>query len=204
MTPSLFHGPEARGRAVLFSEEVGRPLREPLGDKGLKVADSREVVDLATLSGVGDKPPSLVLGPLDAATPEAADALLKTLEDLTEAPLRIVLWADHLSGVIPTIRSRTRAIWCPEGPTYLSPLAYLREDAEGLCEAILASDSVKILGILEGIGKDWPELLQALCLPLAEHLENPIAIETWLSIRRVLDGRGTVLTAADALLPGEM
>lgn len=200
MTPTLFHGPEARDRAVNLSEEVGHPLSDPVGDAGLKVEDARMIIALAMQSGVGDKPPSLVVGPLDQATPEAADALLKTLEDLTEAPLRIILWADFLSGVIPTIQSRTRAVWCPPGPTYLSPLAHLGEKAEALCGAVLEGDQVKILERLAEADKEWVDLLQALCIPLSEHLEDPKAIEAWVQIRKVLDGRGSPLTAADALL----
>jgi len=201
MTPALFHGPEARDCAIALSERIGRPISLPMGDAGLKVDDSRAIIELATLSGVGDKPPSLVIGPLDRATPEASDALLKTLEDLTEAPMRLILWADYLSGVIPTIRSRTRPTWCPPGPTYLSSVAYLAEEAEALCAAIRDGDYVKILGLLEKVGKDWPDLLQALCKPLSHHLEERVAIETWISVRKVLDGKGSSLTAADALLP---
>lgn len=200
-TPMLFHGPEARNKALHLSEEVGRPLRDPIGDEGLKVADSRLVVDLAQYPGVGDKPPSLVIGPVDRATPEASDALLKTLEDLSEAPLRIILWANYLSGVRGTIRSRTRGVWCPPGPTTPSPVAHLRDEAKSLCDALLEKNTGKILGILEDVEKGWPELLQAVCEPLSGRLEEPEAIRAWLAIRRVLDGRGTVITAVDALLP---
>lgn len=206
MTPTLFHGPEARDSAVLLSEERGRPVRAPMGDSGLKVDDSRLIVELATLSGVGDKPPSLVIGPIDGATPEAADALLKTLEDLTEAPLRLVLWADHLAGVIPTIRSRTRAAWCPPGLTYQPSYSYLSEQAQTLCVALLKADGAGVLGVIEDTEKDeWLDLLQAVCEPLAESVsKGPEAIEAWLSIRSVLDGRGSLLTAADALLPEKL
>lgn len=201
MTPTLFHGPEARDAAVRLSEEVGHPLSDPVGDSGLKVDDSRTIVRLAGQPGVGDKPPSLVVGPLDMATPEASDALLKTLEDLTEAPLRIILWADYLSGVIPTIRSRTRAVWCPPGPTYLAPTAYMNDLAATLCEAILAGDEAKILERLGDAEKDWPDLLLALCEPLCGHLDNPKVIETWVRVRSILDGKGSPLVAANALLP---
>jgi hypothetical protein len=144
------------------------------------------------------------VGPLDQATPEAADALLKTLEDLTEAPLRIILWTDYLSGVIPTIRSRTRAVWCPPGPTYLAPFSYMNEEAASLCEAVLDADHLKVMKHLSEAGKDWPDLLQALCGPLSGHLETKRAIETWVRIRKVLDGKGSYMVAVDALLPEVM
>ena len=96
MTPILFHGPLGRDEAVSKASKVGRRVSNPVGDKGLKVADSRKIVEISGSSGVGDKPPSVVVGPLDKATPEASDALLKTLEDLGSGPLRIILWANHL------------------------------------------------------------------------------------------------------------
>jgi len=133
MNPQLFHGPEGRTRAVQWSFDTGRPASDPVGDEGLKVDDSRLIVHLANQGGVGDKPPTLVIGPLDRATVEASDALLKTLEDLAGGPLRIALWADYLVGVPLTIRSRTRAIWCP-GVVRL-PKA-LKQTAEGLVSAV--------------------------------------------------------------------
>jgi len=202
--PFLFHGPEARGRAVSHANDAGRVLSEPIGDKGLKVDDARCIVELASRSGVGDRSPTLVVGPLDRATPEAADALLKTLEDLAEAPLKLVLWADHLGEVVSTIRSRTQEIWCPPGPNYLDPLHVHEDQAQSLCEAVLAEDPVKILGILEEVDQDWPYLLRALCIPLSREIlgENPeVALRVWLRLRPALDGRGGILAAADALLP---
>lgn len=211
MTPTLFHGPSARDRAVALSLTLGRPVSDPLGDSGLKVDDSRALVELASSSGIGDRPPSVVVGPLDAATPEASDALLKTLEDLCEGPLSIVLWADHLRGVSGTIQSRTFAVWCPEGPTTPDPLAYLKEPAQNLAKALMENDPVKILGVLEDLtekkdgAKDWPDLLLATCQFLAPGLQDevlrPRVIEVWDRIRTVLDGKGSILTAANALLP---
>lgn len=211
MTPTIFHGPSARDRAVALSIQLGRPVSEPIGDAGLKVDDSRALIELASSSGIGDRPPSVVVGPLDASTPEASDALLKTLEDLCDGPLSIVLWADHLRGVSGTIQSRTFAVWCPEGPTTSDPLAYLREPAQALAKALIENDPVKILGVLEDLSekkdgaKDWPDLLLATCAFLALSVQDetlrPNVLDAWGRIRRVLDGKGSILTAADALLP---
>jgi hypothetical protein len=204
MTPALFHGPEARDRAVARGLELGRPISEPIGDAGLKVDDSRKIIALTAHGGIGDRPPSLVIGPLDQATPEASDALLKTLEDLAEGPVRLVLWADYLHEVIPTIRSRTLAEWCPAGQHYLSPLAYMDDNAKSLCEAVLEQDQVRILGVLTEVGKDWPDLLRAVCAEFTEHVEGEhhlLILSTWERIREALkDSRGSILIAADALL----
>ena len=207
-TPPLFHGPEARDRAVQKALSEGRLVSEPVGDKGLKVDDSRRVVEISMNPGVGDKPPYVVIGPLDAATPEAADALLKTLEEVENTPLRIVLWADYLGEVIPTIRSRTHQIWCPPGRTWLDPLAWKEESAKSLLKAWGAQDWIRVLGILTEESKEWPELLRALCTLLPGSLtggdgDQKILI-LWASLREVLDGKGSYLLALDALLPQEM
>lgn len=211
MTPTLFHGPGSRDKAVELSKKLGRPVSEPIGDAGLKVDDSRAIIEMADSSGIGDAPPSVVVGPLDAATPEASDALLKTLEDLCDGPLSIVLWADHLRGVSGTIQSRTRAVWCPPGPRTPDPLAYMSDRAKVLAAALLEEDEVKILGVLEDLSetkegaKDWPDLILAACAVLSGKItEDKLCgkvVEVWGRLRPVLDGKGSILTAADALLP---
>lgn len=206
-TPSLFHGPEARDRAVQKVTLEGRMVIEPVGDKGLKVDDSRQVVEISLNPGVGDKPPFVVIGPLDAATPEASDALLKTLEEVQNTPLRIVLWADYLGEVIPTIRSRTHAIWCPPGRTWLDPLSWKEDSARGLLKAWLAEDWVRVLGLLSEQSKDWQDLVRALVniLPTAMTGEGGDRIMLlWESLRPVLDGKGSYLVAVDALLPQDL
>jgi len=205
MTPKLYHGPAARDIAVAAGVSAGRPLRDPMGDAGLKVDDSRIIVEMAQNPGVGAKPPTLVVGPLDIASPEALDALLKTLEDLSESPLRLLLWADHLSGVTPTILSRTHETWCPASSNHLDNLHHLKGDALRLCGAALEQDRVRICSILHEAGKEWPDLLRALCAPLAQKMCDisspaPTAALLWRRVRRVLDGKGSHLVAVDALL----
>jgi len=186
--------------------EQGRPISDPVGDAGLKVADSREIVVLALNSGVGSKPPTLVLGPLDQATIEASDALLKTLEDLTEAPLQIFLWADFLSGVRPTILSRTHPQWCPAPPGSPDLLGHLREDALSLCAALLVGDPVGILAALKR-AEDRESLVESLLSCLAEEVqegEDPVpSLRVWEDLRPVLSDAKNLLTVCDALLPAE-
>jgi hypothetical protein len=212
-TPFLFHGPMARDRAVERAEAIGRPLSDPIGDAGLRVEDSRTIVLLSNQSGVGDRAPSLVVGPLDGATPEAADALLKTLEDGSSGPLRLVLWADYLGGVRSTIRSRTHSVWCPvraEDRSWIDPLHYLEEDAQKLLGHFLKEDWGRVIPAVLAAGKDWAPLLEALCAKFPEVLERgearecALLLDRWPRIRRALDGRGGPTLAVDALLPREM
>lgn len=111
VTPFLFYGPSAFEEATNLASKVGF-LLDPVGRDGLKVQDSRDLVTLALEGVVGESAPSVVVGPLDTATVEAADALLKTLEE-TEGTrlLNIVLWAGDINGVRPTVQSRCHCVW---------------------------------------------------------------------------------------------
>ena len=198
-SPVLFHGPLARHEAVTVAASKGRMISDPIGDGGLKVDDSRRIVSLAGMSGIGDKRPVIVVGPLDQATPEAADALLKTLEDLSEGPLLILLWTDYLGGVIGTIRSRTSHQWCPPNKGWTS--LFVDEHSEGLYEAWAASDAAKVMEIIYQRQRDWKALLQGFCEVLAERSStSKRAAKTWLQVRHLLDGKGSHLIAATALL----
>lgn len=199
----LYHGPEARDRAVAEGDRLGRPISDPIGDEGLSVEDSREIVLHALNSGVGDRAPSLVIGPLDKVKSSAAsDALLKTIEEVSTKPLRLVLWADELGGVSQTIRSRCAEVWCPAGARWRDPLEYKRDAARALREAILTQDPVRILAFLEE-EKDWPELAQALTKELANSVcDHPLAVaHVWAELREILGGQGGVLVLADAIVP---
>ncbi len=198
-SPTLFHGPLARSAAVAHAQQAGRLISDPIGDGGLKVADSRLIVEMATNAGVGDKQPVVIVGPLDRATPEAGDALLKTLEDLAEGPLVILLWADYLGGVIGTIRSRTLDRWCPPNERWNSP--FMDEHAEALFAAWDKGDAAACLGVIYDRKKDWQALLQGFCEVVAERDSNsPKTARVWPLVRPLLNGKGSYLNAASALL----
>lgn len=110
-TPILFYGPSAQEEAINLASSVGFFL-ESIGKDGLKVQDSRDLVALSLEGVVGESVPSVVVGPIDRATVEASDALLKTLEE-TEGTrlLNIILWAEDLHGVRLTIQSRCNCVW---------------------------------------------------------------------------------------------
>jgi len=198
MTPILFHGPGARTEAVNSSNAPGfRPVSDPVGDGGLKVDDSRTLVEIASVAPVGDKKGSLVLGPLDRATPEAADALLKTLEDLAEGPVRLFPWAWDLAGVLPTIRSRTLHRWCP-GP---DPLGYLKGPADKLVEASLSERLATVAELLsEMTDGEREDLLVAAQAPLLKAGEKGLGI--WARLRPLISGRGVSRLPAIVALMG--
>lgn len=181
-------------------------VSDPIGDEGLSIEDSRKITELSMSSGAGDRRPSLVAGPLDRTkSPNALDALLKTIEEISTKPLYLVLWADHLAGVIPTIRSRTVVEWCPATVTTPTPYAWLDEKVDHLLKAMLADDTMRVLNALESAEKgEWADLLKAALPKMASEVngENArIVVSLWERVRPILDGNGSVLVAADALLP---
>ena len=206
-TPRLFHGPSARDEAVRAAAEAGRPIADPVGDAGLKVSDSRAVVDLVVGGAIGDAVPTLVVGPMDGATPEASDALLKTLEDLTEGPVVLSLWADWVGGVVPTIRSRVSEVWCPAVAGTLDPLSPFLQagaSAAGCAMSGAVGDAIGI--VIEHEGTEG-ELLRAAARALTPHIQSEDtdvaekALIVWRRIRLALR-RPTRLSAMRALIGG--
>lgn len=108
----LFHGPSAEANArrqlVTFGD-----LLKAFGEEGLKIAESREIVELMGNAPMGDRPGVLLIGPVDHAAPASTDVLLKTLEEFDSSVIRPVLWAHDEAEVSPTIRSRCLRRWCP-------------------------------------------------------------------------------------------
>lgn len=110
MSSFLFYGPGARKEA--FSrEKKGRRLGGPFGDQGLKVDEARKIVELLNNLPPGRKKCMLVIGPMNRATQAASDVLLKSLEEPPKK-VEMVLWAEDLNGVLPTILSRCWPRWC--------------------------------------------------------------------------------------------
>jgi hypothetical protein len=159
----LFHGPGVRGR---FSSES--PLR---------VDTARDICSQAQFGGSGE----WVLGPLDDATRDALDALLKLLEE-HDPSKKWMLWAYDLGLVPKTIRSRmdeTVFLPPPEGePELAQEMADL---GFALVRAALARDVAFIYQKVHAVDQEQvPELLVG--------LENaltvlPGAIQLWPSLR---------------------
>ena len=147
----LFHGPLAQECAHDFADELGRLLHEPFGLEGLKIAESRDIIELMNATPLGDEPGVLIIGPMDHAWPSATDVLLKTLEDFDPAILRPVLWAHDEAGVRPTIRSRCLRKWCA-GPEIRDE--ELLGAIKTLVDGSLKGDRAVVIETLKGIKGD--------------------------------------------------
>lgn len=126
MLPELYCGEGARTAARLRAQEVlGAPLRlhpDFLGvegeDRWLGIGEIRGLILWARYGPVAGPRRVSVVGPAERLTPEAANSLLKLLEDIPPH-LTLILYAEAPDRVIPTVRSRcalrlvppSREIW---------------------------------------------------------------------------------------------
>lgn len=187
MSTILFHGPASRDMALKEADVLGRLLAPPLGDDGLKVDVAREVVEVLSAVPVGDDLGVIVIGPFESATPEAADALLKTLEDFDPRFVRPLLWSLDMGDIPPTIRSRCLAVWCPtkEGA---SPEASYMPAARALCEAALARRTAALIEHLAEQKGAELEIMMAAAQVLVTQEEWSLKgrLILWSSIRETL------------------
>ena len=166
----------------------------------MKVEEARQIVELAGGGVIGDAEPTLVVGPIDAATANAADALLKTLEDL-RGRVTLVLWARDDREVIPTIRSRTRSVWCPATERTLDPVVPYEKDARTLVEGFMSGNDDVVLSLVDKHSRNLDVLVLALDRALSEVVSDPRSVGVWSELRECRS-RPTVLTVVSALLGG--
>jgi hypothetical protein len=205
-TPFLFYGPGAFEAASKMAAEIGEPL-PPVGGEGLKVKDSRDLVTLAIEGVVGESQPSVVVGPMNSATPEAADALLKTLEEVGGIQLlRFVLWSENLYGVIQTIQSRCNCIWSPGS---------IDNSVDGSVEEFLdffmEGKHAEAIGVLSG-QSDWGGFLSSVTDLISMRIhgcsdsDSEKMRDLWFKIRPLMDtkyaGRAGVILPVSRIFCG--
>jgi DNA polymerase III subunit delta' len=103
----------------------------------IKIEQVRDIGDFVTLTTHRGGYRVLVIRPAEAMQPAAANALLKTLEEPPPHTL-IVLVSDRPARLLPTIRSRCRALVL-EKPAREAALAWLREESVQAPDAALAA-----------------------------------------------------------------
>lgn len=194
-SPVLFHGPGAHGAALTTARGLGRLLRE-FGEGGLKIADSRELLEVMSGAPVGDGAGVVVVGPMDHAQQVATDVLLKTLEEFDADQVRPVLWAHDETEVSPTIRSRCLRRWCP-GSWQLDEERMVL--ARELVDAAVDGHVVSIIKLLED--QVPRSILEAAAVALSERGIDQHTQPLWLSLRAALSvGNPSATEALAALL----
>ena len=185
MSICLFHGPRARTVALERATAYGRFLR---AFDDLKVEATREIVDCLSTPPIGDGMATLLIGPLDEATPDAADSLLKILEEHNAKYIQPFLWALDLSFVIPTIRSRTLQEWCPPEDPKVTPEAPYLATATSLCESALKHRTAAVIESLEEHRGQELEIMRAAAEVLSKKTEWSLKrrLTLWESLREIL------------------
>lgn len=144
----LFHGPGGRSSALVDAKVRGKLSCEPIGEGGLKVDESRALIEMLLMPFPGNEKKSFVVGPMDEANVNASDALLKSLEDLDHSKYVLNLWAADVMNVSPTIQSRCAARWCYEpGPGDLVDDSEIFPKALDILDAYRKKDYLAILEI---------------------------------------------------------
>lgn len=180
-SPILFHGPGARRAAMAKVSVIGRLIHEPFGEKGLKIAESREIIELMNSAPVGDKPGVLVMGPMDRATRSSQDVLLKNIEEFDDRIVRPILWAFDETEVVATIRSRCLRQWCPGA---MSRDEEAIEAARSAVDCSLIRDVPGLVEVLKD--KDPRAVLEATAQVLAEGGIDDSTKNLWEQVRAVL------------------
>jgi hypothetical protein len=121
-------------------------VHNPISD--LKVDGVRKLIELFT-QVYPHRNPCLVAGPLDEADPRALDILLKRVEEPTPNSPTLILWANDLGGVPPTIRSR-----CGEKFHYAPVMRHnLYEEAKALFDGLRADNHLGAMMVLKQVEK---------------------------------------------------
>lgn len=189
----LFHGPGSEEAGHRAATSHGRIL--PFTGSSLKKDGARDLVSL--LSSRTMVATSVLVGPIDEASPATSDVLLKVIEELDPRGVKPFLWAWDLGGVSLTLRSRCILQFCPgvdaRTESYLPSArnllkAYTQGDWATLIESVQSEDDAVLL-------------LRAVSEILAPHLCQPQPdlryVHLWETLRPLFDG--STLTPARVL-----
>lgn len=180
MSSYLYYGPGSF-KAALSRQSLGRRLGGPFGEGGLKIEEARSILSLLEEIPPGRQVCTIIVGPLDKATPSAADVLLKTIEEPPKK-VEIILWAEDLGGVPPTIVSRCWPVWC------LGEEAREKiEEAKVLSEYLEQGHLAEAISVLRENKDSLEELMRSLAWIASENSSENL-LQIWGRVR-ILMGR---------------
>lgn len=197
MTSFLLYGPGAKEHLITLSKG-GRMLSSPFGETGLKIEEARSIVELSNNLPPGKEDCLIVIGPMNRATPASSDVLLKLIEEPPDK-LKIILWAEDLQGVLPTIISRCWLKWC-----YAEEECKREKEAKVLLECLLKKELAEALKVLEESKKFLEEVLVSVVTLISREEPNTRYNGIWRGIRKVLKEKNiSLLLVSSTLLSGD-
>lgn len=196
----LYHGPGARSAAVLFGSANGRLIAQPIGDDGLKVDDARGISQLLASVPTSEQLGVVVVGPMDEANNKASDALLKLVEENKNEYMVLVLWANDLGAVSPTIKSRCIERWSAGGDEKdddaLISAAFL------IVDAVVRNDYLAIVDTIRPFDKREHQMVAAIAEVLSAELTRPDYQSIWTRLRPVITQPNPFLSEVIVALVG--
>ena len=189
-TVSLFYGEGAEDKALEAAENYGKIIKVLGTEKGVRKDDSREMNLIHNAPPVSDYLGAVVIGPMDLATVDASDALLKVIEEPSDLSLPF-LWANDVGQVSKTIRSRCRCVW-----VYQASEDYEYPCDLDLLDQAMAGDGLAIAELL--INGDPKKIMEAAVYRLSA---RQVSTHQWQSYKAVL-GSETTASVSSALMAG--
>jgi len=161
----------------------------------LRIGEIRALQEELALKAFFDRPRAVILSPADRMTPQAANALLKTLEE-PPAGTHLILVAHRVAGLLPTIVSRCQRIpFLPLPPDTVAGILSRHPDAGPNFPAPLLRMAAAVSG-------GSPGRALSLLPELSEERETWLSLFTKRSAREAIDFAESWKGEGDA--PGRM
>lgn len=189
-TVTLFYGEGAEDQALEAAEVYGKILKVLGTEKGVRKDDARQMTLIHNAPPVSDSLGAVVIGPMDLATTEASDALLKIIEEPSKYT-KPFLWANDVGQVPKTIRSRCHCVWAYQAPeTYEYPC-----DIDLLDQA-MSGDGLAVSELL--LKEEPKKIMEAVVHRLST---RKVSTRQWNLYKAVL-GNETLSSVSSALMLG--
>ena len=183
--------PEALGVDEADAETIADPdAKEKKKSKEIKVEQIRDIADFMTLSTHRDGYRVLLIHPAETLNANAANSLLKTLEEPPPRTL-ILLVTDQIGRLLATIKSRCQRVMLP-APDEATALAWLKTQGLGDADIAFGQAGGAPLSALAFADADYQSqrksFLQVLAAADADHIAAAQSLEksdlvnvvTWL------------------------
>jgi len=146
----------------------------------LKISEIRALQEELALKAFSDRPRAAILCPADRMTPQAANALLKTLEEPPPGA-HLILVAHRIAGMMPTIVSR-----CQKVPFFPLPAEAVAKILS-LHPEVGAGYPAALLRLAGAVSGGSPGRALSLLPGLSEERERWLSLFTELSPRKAID-----------------
>ncbi len=165
--------PEIEKILMKYSFNLNHPDLLYISDKKLGIEQARLIKEHFSYKPYQAKGKALVIEEAHKLTMDAQNALLKTLEELTEHSL-VILGSNSIENFLPTILSRCQVVQIGETNQSAIQTAELLTKYQADLDSLLKSDLAERFGYIEKL-KDKAEFLDFLTSAFHQKLSDPTA-----------------------------